>query len=82
MKIRANTLLVADGVLTGKVADPILGRAAKVSALEDISARLGISVTEAMAVGDGANDLGCWGLQVQAWRYTPNQVWPRSAICG
>ena len=59
---RANTLLVADGVLTGKVADPILGRAAKVSALEEISARLGISVAEAMAVGDGANDLGMLGL--------------------
>ncbi|MFC3182831.1 phosphoserine phosphatase SerB [Cypionkella sinensis] len=59
---RANTLLVADGVLTGKVADPILGRAAKVLALEDISARLGISVAEAMAVGDGANDLGMLGL--------------------
>ena len=59
---RANTLLVADGVLTGKVADPILGGAAKVLALEDISARLGISVAEAMAVGDGANDLGMLGL--------------------
>jgi phosphoserine phosphatase len=59
---RANTLLVADGVLTGKVADPILGRAAKVSALEGISARLGISMAEAMAVGDGANDLGMLGL--------------------
>ncbi|OYU41458.1 MAG: phosphoserine phosphatase SerB [Pseudorhodobacter sp. PARRP1] len=59
---RANTLLVADGVLTGKVANPILGRAAKVSALEEISARLGISVAEAMAVGDGANDLGMLGL--------------------
>lgn len=59
---RANTLLVADGVLTGKVADPILGRAAKVQALEDITARLGISVADAIAVGDGANDLGMLGL--------------------
>ncbi|MES2432412.1 MAG: phosphoserine phosphatase SerB [Pseudomonadota bacterium] len=59
---RANTLLVEGGVLTGKVADPILGRAAKVTALEEISARLGIAVAEAMAVGDGANDLGMLGL--------------------
>jgi phosphoserine phosphatase len=59
---RANTLLVEGGVLTGKVADPILGRAAKVTALEEISTRLGITPAEAMAVGDGANDLGMLGL--------------------
>jgi len=59
---RANSLLIAGGVLTGKVADPILGRAAKVSALEEISARLGITPADAMAVGDGANDLGMLGL--------------------
>ncbi len=59
---RANTLLVADGRLTGQVADPILGRAAKVQALEEIAARLGITPAEAIAVGDGANDLGMLGL--------------------
>ena len=59
---RANTLVIADGQLTGEVAEPILGRAAKVQALEDISARLGISVADAIAVGDGANDLGMLGL--------------------
>ena len=55
---RANTLLVRDGCLTGAVADPILGRAAKVGALEDICARLSIGPEHALAVGDGANDLG------------------------
>jgi phosphoserine phosphatase len=59
---RANTLLVEGGKLTGKVADPILGKAAKVQALEDISARLGITPDQAIAVGDGANDLGMLGL--------------------
>jgi phosphoserine phosphatase len=59
---RANTLLVESGRLTGAVAEPILGRAAKVQALEEISARLGISPAEAVAVGDGANDLGMLGL--------------------
>ena len=59
---RANTLVIADGQLTGEVAEPILGRAAKVQALEDISARLGISVADAITVGDGANDLGMLGL--------------------
>ena len=55
---RANTLIVKDGRLTGEVARPILGRAAKVEALEQITARLGISEADVIAVGDGANDLG------------------------
>lgn len=55
---RANSLLVESGVLTGKVGLPILGRAAKVEALEQITARLGISENDVLAVGDGANDLG------------------------
>lgn len=55
---RANTLLVQDGKLTGKVARPILGRAAKVAALEEVTARLGLIPAEVIAVGDGANDLG------------------------
>lgn len=59
---RANTLLVEAGKLTGQVADPILGKAAKVQALEDISARLGITPAQAVAVGDGANDLGMLGI--------------------
>ena len=59
---RANTLLVAEGRLTGKVADPILGRDAKVTALHEITARLGITPADVMAVGDGANDLGMLGL--------------------
>jgi phosphoserine phosphatase len=59
---RANTLLIEGGKLTGEVADPILGKAAKVQALEEISARLGITPADAIAVGDGANDLGMLGL--------------------
>ncbi len=55
---RANTLLVENGVLSGQVARPILGRDAKVAALQQITARLGITEAEVIAVGDGANDLG------------------------
>lgn len=54
---RANTLLAADGRLTGQVAVPILGKEAKLKALNDITARLGILPSQAIAVGDGANDL-------------------------
>ena len=58
---RANRLLVERGKLTGDVERPILGRAAKVEALEEITARLGISRGDVIAVGDGANDLGMLG---------------------
>ena len=37
---------------------PILGKAAKVQALEEITTRLGITDADVLAVGDGANDLG------------------------
>ena len=55
---RANTLVVKDGTLSGEVGLPILGKQAKVDALEQITARLGLAEDEVMAVGDGANDLG------------------------
>jgi phosphoserine phosphatase len=55
---RANTLLASDGVLTGDVGVPILGKQAKVDALEQITARLGLTEADVIAVGDGANDLG------------------------
>lgn len=54
---RANILLEADGRLTGKVAEPILGREAKATALAEIATRLGFTASDAIAVGDGANDL-------------------------
>ena len=55
---RANTLLAEGDALTGAVGLPILGKAAKVQALEEITARLGLSEADVIAVGDGANDLG------------------------
>ena len=54
---QANTLMHAEGVLTGEVADPILGREAKLEALTALSAEIGASPADAVAVGDGANDL-------------------------
>jgi phosphoserine phosphatase len=55
---RSNLLLDDDGVLTGEVGEPILGMQAKVDALNEISAQIGITSDAAIAVGDGANDLG------------------------
>ncbi len=59
---RANVLLEAEGRLTGEVARPILGREAKVQALHEITARLGLTAADVIAVGDGANDLGMLGI--------------------
>jgi phosphoserine phosphatase len=53
----ANRLLEEDGRLAGTVAEPILGRQAKADALVKIASRLGLTPADAMAVGDGANDL-------------------------
>lgn len=50
---RANRLIEAEGKLTGDVARPILGRAAKVHALRELAD----NPADAIAVGDGANDL-------------------------
>lgn len=54
---RANTLEDAGGKLTGQVGEPILGREAKLAALREEAAALGIPLAETLAIGDGANDL-------------------------
>jgi phosphoserine phosphatase len=54
---RGNTLIEADGVLTGQVGEPILGRAAKLAALNTEAAALNIPLSATLAIGDGANDL-------------------------
>ncbi len=52
-----NDLLIRDGKLTGGVGQPILGQQAKVEALRRIAAEQGLNADDAIAVGDGANDL-------------------------
>jgi phosphoserine phosphatase len=54
---RANTLIEANGALTGQVGEPILGREAKLAALEEEAAALGVPLSGTLAIGDGANDL-------------------------
>ncbi len=53
----ANVLLSQDGRLTGRVTEPILGREAKLVTLLSETERLGLTPADAIAVGDGANDL-------------------------
>jgi phosphoserine phosphatase len=55
---RANTLIVgADGRFAGRVAEPILGREAKLATLRELTAAHGLAASETLVVGDGANDL-------------------------
>ena len=54
---RGNRLIEADGRLTGEVAEPILGREAKLAALQQEAAQRQLPMSETLAVGDGANDL-------------------------
>ena len=52
-----NTLEIADGKLTGKVVEPILGREAKLATLERLCTEHKLDFEDVIAVGDGANDL-------------------------
>lgn len=54
---RANVLLDDGAALTGQVQEPILGRAAKLQALQEETAKLGLTPEHGLAIGDGANDL-------------------------
>ena len=54
---RANKLIIDNGAFAGKVVEPILGKQAKLDALNDLTARLGLDPRDTMAAGDGANDL-------------------------
>ena len=53
----ANRLEIADGMLSGTVAKPIVGSDTKLQTLLAASAELGLLPEETLAVGDGANDL-------------------------
>ncbi len=54
---KANTLLEAEGKLSGEVAEPILGKQAKLDRLNQLSEEKNIPLDDVIAVGDGANDL-------------------------
>jgi len=53
----ANTLEIAGGKLTGRLAGPIIDRAGKVDALRRFAAQADIPLSQTVAIGDGANDL-------------------------
>lgn len=53
----ANTLCIQDGILTGTVEEPILGPDVKLDHLKRIAGTAGLTVQDALTIGDGANDL-------------------------
>lgn len=54
---RANILLDDGRALLGTVADPILGREAKLTSLLELASAHGLETADCIAIGDGANDL-------------------------
>ena len=59
--VRANTLEIVDGRLTGQVVGPVVDRAGKADALAEFAAAAGVPLEQTVAVGDGANDLDMLG---------------------
>jgi phosphoserine phosphatase len=55
--LRANTLEIESGVLTGRVVGEIIDRPGKRKVLEDLAVRFGIPRRRTIAIGDGANDI-------------------------
>ena len=53
---RSNRFEIADGRLTGRVIEPILGPEAKLETLTGLSAERQIPLARTLAIGDGAND--------------------------
>lgn len=61
-RFQCNDLDVSNGVLTGTVIEPILGRAAKAEILSAWAAELGFAESDVLATGDGSNDLAMLGI--------------------
>jgi phosphoserine phosphatase len=55
---RANELIERDGKFSGEVREPILGRAAKLQTLIDLTESFDLDDIDTLVAGDGANDLG------------------------
>lgn len=55
--VKSNTLEIADGVLTGNLLGPIIDRAGKALALKEFAKLENVSMSNTIAIGDGANDL-------------------------
>lgn len=55
--VRANTLEIVGGKLSGKLIGSIIDRAAKATALAEFARDAGVEMANTVAIGDGANDI-------------------------
>ncbi|MDN4476963.1 phosphoserine phosphatase SerB [Demequina sp. SYSU T00192] len=72
-RYRANRLEAADGVLTGRTVGTVINREVKAETLRAFAAEVGCPLEDAVAIGDGANDLDMMavaGLGI-AWHAKP-----------
>lgn len=76
---RSNALTIDAGKLTGEVAEPILGRNAKLLALEQSAAMRNIALSNTLAVGDGANDVAMVEHAGLGVAYHPKPVLAKAA---
>lgn len=53
----ANELVISGTTVSGTVGEPILGREAKLAALNALASERGLGLADTLAIGDGANDL-------------------------
>lgn len=56
-RVVANRLIIQDGALTGEVAEPIVGKQAKLATLSEMARTRGVHESAVASIGDGANDL-------------------------
>lgn len=57
----ANELEIVDGLVTGRVIGQVVDGGRKAELLEEIAAKEGVTLDQAIAIGDGANDLPMLG---------------------
>jgi phosphoserine phosphatase len=76
---QANELLHADGVFTGEVAEPILGRNAKLRTLREAAIEMNIALADTLAAGDGANDVAMIEAAGLGVAYHPKPVLAKAA---
>src|ERR1700728_4874027 len=72
--VAANTLEIAAGKLTGEVVEPIIDREGKAEALRTFARAAGVPLSQTVAVGDGANDLGMIGAAGLGVAFNAKQV--------
>jgi len=73
-RVVANDLVIEGGKLSGKVAEPIVDKDAKLETLKSEAAKHGLPLAETLAVGDGANDIPMLTAAGLGIAYHPHQA--------